>query len=71
MVYYYLVSGTLSIRKLLVWLISDGPVVADRQSRGEDAKNKEWLRAGLVLDIVRHRVGQEQLPLEVNLCGAG
>lgn len=45
----------------------DGPVVADCQSRGEDSENKEWLCAGLVLDIVRHGVRKEQLPLEVNL----
>ena len=42
-------------------------VVADGQASCEQAKHQEWLRAGLVLDIVLDGVRNEVLVLEVHL----
>lgn len=42
-------------------------MMADAESGAQDAENEERLGRGLILDVVLHRVWQEEGGLEVNL----
>lgn len=44
-------------------------MVPNCESRGEDTEYEEGLGGSLVLDIIRDRIGKEELELEVHLGG--